>query len=721
MKIGIYFDQEEKIFHIQSRDMSYIFDIMDNGQLGHLYWGKRINSFKKRKRPIDDHQGILTALAQEYPAYGTLDYRFPAYQVQLDNGTTITELRYHSHQIIKGKERLKGLPATYVEDEEEAETLKIRLFDQIAGLELILNYTVYSDYPVITRSALFKNIGDRNFDILQALSTSVDFPDNDYQFLQLSGAWARERNLIKRPLLPGVTAIDSKRGNSSHEQNPFIALLSENADEYHGEVYGFSLVYSGNFLAQAEVNKYHQTRVTMGINPFDFKWKLEKGEEFQTPEVVMVYSDSGLNKMSQFYHEIYRKRLVRGKFRDLERPILINNWEATYFDFNTEKLLKLAREASDLGIELFVLDDGWFGRRNDDTSSLGDWFVNKEKLPEGLKYIADEIKKLGMKFGLWFEPEMISPDSELYEKHPDWCIHVPERKRSLLRSQLVLDLSRKEVCDYIIEQVSSILENTCISYVKWDMNRQMSEIGSAELPPDRQRETAHRYILGLYRVLEEITSRFPDILFESCAGGGGRFDPGMLYYMPQTWTSDNTDAIERLKIQYGTSLVYPLSAMGAHVSAVPNHQVGRITPLKTRGDVAVFGNFGYELDVSCLSSKEKEEIKKQIQFYKSVRKLVQQGKFYRILNPFTDNNTAWMLVSDDREEALAAFYQVLAEPNPGRYSFRLKGLAPEKKYRIIETDEVYGGDELMYAGLEVEIDGFENQDFRSFVWKLESV
>ncbi|NLM96460.1 MAG: alpha-galactosidase [Halanaerobiaceae bacterium] len=721
MEIAIYFDQEEKLFHIQSKDMSYIFDIMDNGQPGHLYWGKKLNAFRKRKRPADDFRGILTALGQEYPAYGTLDYRYPAYQVQRDNGTTITELRYDSHQIIKGKEKLKGLPATYVEDDDEAETLKVRLLDPLAGLEVILSYTVYSDYPVITRSALFKNTGDRYLYILRALSTCVDFPDSDYYFLQLSGAWARERNLIKRPLLPGVVSIDSKRGNSSHEQNPFMALLKGNADEYQGEVYGFSLVYSGNFLAQAEVNRYNQTRVTMGINPFDFRWKLEKGEEFQTPEVVMVYSDSGLNKMSQVFHNIYRKRLARGKYRDLERPVLINNWEATYFDFNTEKILKLAREASELGIELFVLDDGWFGRRNDDTSSLGDWYVNKEKLPEGLKYIADEINKMGMKFGLWFEPEMISPDSRLYEKHPDWCIHVPGRKRSLLRNQLVLDLSRQEVCEYIIEQVSSILESANISYVKWDMNRQMSEIGSAALPADRQRETAHRYILGLYRILEEITSRFPDILFESCAGGGGRFDPGMLYYMPQTWTSDNTDAIERLKIQYGTSLVYPLISMGAHVSAVPNHQVGRITPLKTRADVAFFGNFGYELDLTSLSQEEKEEVKKQIQFYKSVRRLVLEGNFYRLLDPFTGNNTAWMLVSEDREEALAAYYQLLAEPNPGRYSIKLKGLDPDKKYRIVETDEVYGGDELMYAGLEIEINPFRNHDFRSFIWKLESV
>ncbi|MFP4016986.1 MAG: alpha-galactosidase [Halanaerobiales bacterium] len=719
--MGILYDSDNKIFHLQSSKMSYILEIMNNDQLGHVYWGKRLNDFRKRKRPDDDHTGILTAQAQEYPAYGTLDFRYPAYQVQQSNGSTITELEYRSHQIYKGKKKLEGLPATYVENDEEADTLEIELIDDVAELMVTLRYTVFNDSPVVTRSVRFKNIGEEDLNIMRVLSTNVDFPGSDYKILQLSGAWARERDIISRPVEQGIVTIDSKRGNSSHEQNPFIALMDEKADEYHSNVYGFSLVYSGNFLAQVEVNRYNQTRVSMGINPFDFNWKLEPSEEFQAPEVVMVYSDSGLNKMSRVYHRLYRTRLARGKHRDKVRPILINNWEATYFDFSTDKLLNLAEEAGDLGIELFVLDDGWFGQRNDDTSSLGDWIVNTEKLPGGLEYLAEKINKLGMKFGLWFEPEMISPDSELYEKHPDWCIHVPERKRSLLRTQLVLDLSRQDVCDYVIKSVSTILERVPISYVKWDMNRQMSEIGSAELPPDRQRETAHRYMLGLYRILEEITSRFPDILFESCAGGGGRFDPGMLYYMPQTWTSDNTDAVERLKIQYGTSVVYPLSAMGAHVSAVPNHQVGRITPLKTRGDVAMFGNFGYELDITKLSGEEKEEIKEQVKYYKDVRTLVQQGDYYRILSPFESDHAAWMVVSRDRDEALVAYYKVLAEANPAQKIFKLKGLDPDKKYRIVGTDDIYGGDELMYSGLHVDINPWHNWDFRSFIWKLESV
>ncbi|MFW6264628.1 MAG: alpha-galactosidase [Bacillota bacterium] len=719
--MSIRFDQNKRAFFLENKQITYVMEIMDNGQLAHVYWGQKIRNKKILQRPEGDHKGILTALTQEYSAYGTLDFRYPAYQIQLENGTTITDLKYHSYEIVKGKEKLEGLPATYVESEDEAETLKIFLFDELSGLKLTLSYTIFKNYPVISRSVKFENEGKKNFDILRALSVNMDFPDSNFELLQLSGAWARERDIIRRAVEPGVVAIDSKRGASSHEQNPFIALLRANADEFQGEVFGFSLVYSGSFLAQVEVNHYRQTRVTMGINPFDFKWLLQPGESFQTPEVVMVYSNQGLNKMSQVYHQLYRKRLARGKYRDQVRPILINNWEATYFDFTTEKILDLAAKAGKLGIELFVLDDGWFGKRNDDTTSLGDWFVNKEKLPEGLDYLAREINKMGLKFGLWFEPEMISPESELYKKHPDWCIHVPDRKRSLLRNQLTLDLSRQEVCDYIIEKVSTILESVPISYVKWDMNRQMSEIGSASLTANRQRETAHRYMLGLYSILENITSKFPDVLFESCAGGGGRFDPGMLHYMPQTWTSDNTDAVERLKIQYGTSVVYPLSSMGAHVSAVPNHQVGRLTSMDMRADVAFFGNFGYELDITALSDEDLEKIKNQIAYYKGVRELVQKGSFYRLISPFAGNETAWMVVSEDKSQALVAYYRVLAEPNPGTSIFRLKGLSPEKDYKISGLEGIYGGDELMFSGLQIDVNGFHNWDFRSYLWKLDSI
>ena len=436
----------------------------------------------------------------------------------------------------------------------------------------------------------------------------IDFNKDGYDFMQLSGSWGRERHVERIALNTGNKSIESRRGASGHQQNPFIALLSRDANEEHGEVYGFSLVYSGNFLAQAEIDQYNTTRISMGINPFGFSWLLESGETFQTPEVVMVYSSEGIGKMSRIYHKLYRTRLCRGKFRDTVRPVLVNNWEATYFDFNAEKIEDIAKVGKQLGIELFVLDEGWFGKRDNDKTTLGDWVVDKNKLPKGLEYLANRVNKLGMQFGLWFEPEMISPDSDLYRAHPDWCIHVPNRTRSKARTQLILDLSRKGVCDYIITSVSSILKSAPISYVKWDMNRNMTEIGSLLLPAERQRETAHRYMLGLYSVMNSITTSFPNILFESCSGGGGRFDPGILFYMPQTWASDNTDAVERLKIQFGTSIVYPVSTIGSHVSAVPNHQVYRHTSLKMRGDVAMSGNFGYELDLTKFSIEEKEQV-----------------------------------------------------------------------------------------------------------------
>jgi alpha-galactosidase len=727
MKMGITYQPMTRTFHLQANDMSYMMQIVGCGYLAHLYWGKKTrNGGGSRKlrfvyRPfspnpyLSNRRFSLDTLPQEYPAYGNTDFRAPAYQVHLENGSTISDLRYKTHRIYKGKPKLKGLPATYVEHEDEAETLEIVLQDRVIGLHVTLLYTVYERWNVITRSVRFDNNGFERIKLLRALSMNIDFPHADYEWLHLPGAWARERAVERRPLVSGTQSVESRRGASSHQHNPFIALLQKGANEDYGEVYGFSLVYSGNFLAQIEVDQFRTTRVSMGINPFDFTWLLEPGESFQTPEVVMVYSDKGLNGMSQTYHQLYRTRLARGVYRDRQRPILINNWEATYFNFNEEKILRLAKTAAELGIELFVLDDGWFGKRDNDRSSLGDWFVDKRKLPNGLAGLAANINNMGMRFGLWLEPEMVSVDSELYRKHPDWCLHVPNRPRSEGRNQLVLDYSRKEVCDYIIQVISNVLASAPISYVKWDMNRHMTEIGSAALPPERQRETVHRYMLGLYRVMEEITSRFPYILFESCSGGGGRFDPGMLYYMPQTWTSDNTDAVSRLKIQYGTSLVYPISAMGAHVSAVPNHQVHRITSLEMRGHVAMSGNFGYELDLTKLSEEEKAIVKQQVAFYKDIRRLVQFGTFYRILSPFEGNETAWMFVAEDKSEAFVAYFRVLAEANAPLSFLRLKGLDPNKDYEIIGSGEVYGGDELMYVGLNVPE---RRGDFISVIWHL---
>ncbi|WP_276354530.1 alpha-galactosidase [Cohnella caldifontis] len=721
----------ENVFHLFSKEMSYVIQIV-RGYPVHLHWGKRLRddgnwsgmlqlaeraSFSPN--PVaDDYRVSLDTLPQEYPQYGTSDFREPAYQVQLSDGTRITELSYRSHRIYAGKPKLEGLPAVYAEADGEAQTLELELADDYSGLTVTLLYTVFEERNFVTRSArLSLREGAPGLRIRRALSASVDFHDGDYECLYLTGAWARERHIERRRVAPGATRIESRRGASSHTMNPFMALVRPNADEDQGEAFGFSLVYSGNFLAQAEVEQFGMTRVSIGLNPFDFSWKLEAGETFQTPEAVLVYSAEGLGGMSRTYHRLYRTRLCRGVHRDRPRPILANNWEATYFDFNADKIESIAKAGAELGIELFVLDDGWFGKRDNDHSSLGDWVVDRKKLPNGLRDLAERVNKAGLQFGLWFEPEMVSPDSDLYRAHPDWCLHVPGRRRTEARHQLILDMSRQDVRDYLYGALSEIFSACPISYVKWDMNRNMSEIGSAALPEDRQLETAHRYMLGLYELLERITSSFPHILFESCSGGGGRFDPGMLYYMPQTWTSDDTDAVERLKIQYGTSIVYPVSAMGAHVSDVPNHQVHRVTSLTMRGDVAMSGNFGYELDLTKFSGEEKEIVKQQVAAYKELRGLIQTGDMYRLKSPFEGNETAWTFVSEDRREAAVFYFRTLAEPNPPLRRLKLRGLDPELAYRVNGSDDRIAGDRLMVYGWNIPpLQG----DFASVVLRLQA-
>ena len=728
--MGIIFNKENRLFHIKSKKTSYVMRVLETGHLINLYWGRKINSNKidyvVKKRPcgsfladLDNVDALhLEIIPQEYPSYGNPDLRSPAVQIKLANGTTVTDFRYYSHEIYNGKKALQGLPATYVENEDEAETLEITLKDELAGLRVILSYTVFKNYDVITRSCKIVNDSKEEVDVLRALSANVDFRHSDFDLIQLSGSWARERHIIRTPLRNGGQCVESRRGASSHAQNPFIALVSKDTTEDKGEVYGFNLVYSGNFLANVEVDMHSNARAQIGINPFDFAWNLEAGDEFQTPEAVMVYSPNGLTEMSHIYHDLYRERLCRGTHRDKERPILINNWEATYFDFNNEKIKDIAKESSNLGIELFVLDDGWFGERNNDDCSLGDWFVNEEKLKGGLSSLVKDINEMGMQFGLWFEPEMISPKSKLYEEHPDWCIHIEGRVRSEARKQLILDLSREEVCDAVIEMLTNVLKSAPISYVKWDMNRNMTEIGSPAWPAKKQKEVAHRYMLGLYKILENITTNFPNILFESCSGGGGRFDGGMLYYMPQTWTSDDTDAIERLKIQEGTSLVYPVSTMGSHVSAVPNHQVHRITPLHTRGVVAMAGSFGYELDITKMTDEEKEEVKSQVKFYKNIRKTIQFGDLYRLKSAFDSNEAAWMNISKDGNNLVVSYVKKYAEANVLPKRLKLKALDENSLYEISETGEVFGGDELMYIGLEI---GELNGDYQARSWTLRRI
>ena len=710
----IHYEPQNRVFNIQGARSSYLIQILRDGYLVHLHWGGQVRSYhggaavRHADRAFspnpyaEDRAFSLDTIPQEYPAYGNTDFRAPAIQLEWPDGSRITDFRYASHRIFAGKPALAGLPATFVEADSEAQTLEITLRDTLYPVAVVLSYTVFRGTDILTRSVRIINDSDAAVRILKAASLNVDFRDDQFELLHLSGTWGRERQVIRKKVDAGIYAVESRRGASSHQHNPFVALLRPGATETAGEVYAINLVYSGNFRAQVEVDGFYSTRLNIGINPFEFTWTLNPGESFQTPEAVMAYSPAGLGDLSRSLHRLYRRRLCRGPHRDLERPILINNWEATYFDFDDETITGIAQSASPLGIELLVLDDGWFGKRNDDHSSLGDWTVNREKLPQGLEGLAAKVKGLGMKFGLWVEPEMVSPDSNLYRSHPDWCLHVPGRNRSESRNQLVLDYSRTEVQDYIIGEMSAILDNPSISYIKWDMNRNMTEAGSAALPAGQQKEVFHRYILGLYRVLETIVTRYPHVLFESCSGGGGRFDPGMLYYMPQTWTSDNTDAIARLRIQQGTSLAYPAISMGSHVSAVPNHQVHRSTGLAMRGHVAMAGNLGYELDLRQLTTAEKAEMTEQITFYKRIRPIVQFGDLYRLKDAFVGNETAWQYVSEDGLEVVAFYYRVLGQAQDPFVNLRLQGLDPAASY---QTDDgvVYGGDELMAFGLPVPV------------------
>jgi alpha-galactosidase len=730
--MAIEFRPDEQAFFLQAGDSTYVMRVLPLGRLVHLYWGPGLNpqsmsrALELRDRafgpnPVDiEARYSLDSITLEYPVAGTGDYRSPALEIlQPSDGSRVLDLRYKEHRILLGKPPLPGLPATFA-NAEEAQTLVVDLVDAHLGLLVSLSYTVFEDLPVIVRSASLRNDGASSLIVQRALSTSVDYSSNyaGYQFVQLSGAWARERDLFTSSLRPGMQSIESRRGASSHQHNPFFALAELGDNEEHGKVFGFNLVYSGSFFAGVELDSHDVVRAQLGLNSYDFAWNLLPGEEFHTPEAVMVFSENGLGGMSRTYHRLYREHLCRGEWARKPRPIVINNWEATYFQFDADKLEAIARPAAELGMEVFVLDDGWFGHRDDDRSSLGDWAVDRRKLPGGLEDLAERIKSHGLEFGLWFEPEMISDDSDLYRTHPDWCLHVPGRPRSPGRNQLILDFSRADVREEIYGQIAETLRSVPIAYVKWDMNRHMSEIGSARLAPGAQQETAHRYMLGLYEFLERITSEFPHVLFEGCSGGGGRFDPGILHYMPQSWTSDNSDAVARLKVQYGTSLVYPWSSVSAHVSVVPNHQLGRVTPFRTRGDVAFTGAFGYELDISQLSAQDREEVKRQTSLYKECRLLLMEGDLYRLRSPFKSNGAAWMVVASDKSEAVVTRVTILAIANSNLEFLPLRGLDPAATYEVAETSERYGGDYLMQIGLPIPE---RHGDFLSSLWRLRRV
>ena len=711
--MAIVFHKESRCFHLYNNEVSYIIRIMENEQLEQLYYGKRIHDREdftyfheecmRSQMSINvPEPGILSMqyTKQEFPTYGTGDYRSPALTIVQENGSRIVNFTYASHEIYNGKKDILPLPATYVENEDEAQTLEVTLHDAVMDTDLILSYTIYEEYPVLTRNAKICHKGSEKIVLDKIMSASVEFNDMDYEMVQLSGGWARERYVKNRKLEMGIQSIQSLNGTcSGAEQNPFLALKRPHTTENQGEVYGFSLVYSGNHLGQVEVSTFDMTRVMMGINPEDFSWELTQGESFQTPEVVMVYSDQGLNKMSQTYHRIYRKRLMHGTWRDQARPILLNNWEATYFDFDEKKILDIAKEASKIGIDMFVLDDGWFGKRDSDNSGLGDWYVNENKIKGGLANLISKINDLGMKFGIWFEPEMVSEDSDLYREHPEWAIKIPGRNPMRSRYQLVLDMSNPEVIEYLYNSISDILKNNNIEYVKWDMNRSISDWYSTCLPSSRQGEQPHRYILGLYELLGRLITDFPHILFEGCSGGGGRFDAGMLYYSPQIWCSDNTDAHERTFIQYGTSFFYPISTVGSHVSAVPNHQTGRITSLDTRGIVAMAGSFGYELDLSTLTEEEKETMKEQVKKYRQYQLLIHNGDYYRLTNPHNSRIAAWQWNDNTNGNVLVQGVVFRAVANMVRDKIKLMGVDALAKYKLKGNGEIYSGMALMTGGI----------------------
>jgi alpha-galactosidase len=713
MSVSFYEDQQ--LFKLDTKNTTYAFGIVDEDKfLGHIYYGASLKDYHIRylmrtgENPFvpsvndRDRVSFLDSFAMEYPAHGLGDYRESCISIRTPRGNVGLSLSYVSHEILQGKKSFSNLPSSFGE-EQDCTTLLVLCQDSVTGIQVLLQYGVFEEEDVITRSVKVMNAGTEPVYLTKVFSACLDMDNKGFEAISLHGSWARERQIQSVPVSHGKYSVESIRGESSHQDHPFMALKTASATQETGEVYAMHFVYSGNFKVQVQADQFDQVRMVMGIHPQDFTWKLEAGEEFQAPEVVMVYSGEGLGKMTRSLHDFYRKHLIRSSYKDKKRPILINNWEATYFDFDTDKLIAIAKQASELGIEMLVMDDGWFGNRCDDNRALGDWFVNEEKIKGGLKYLVDEVNKLGMKFGIWFEPEMISPDSELYRAHPDWAIAIPGRRASLCRNQYVLDLTRKEVRDYAYEAVAKILRSANIEYVKWDMNRQLSDIGSAALPADRMGELYHRYVLAVYEMQERLVTEFPYLLLENCSGGGARFDPGMLYYSPQIWCSDDTDAIERLKIQEGTAMIYPLSSMGAHVSDCPNHTVGRVTPFETRGYVALAGTFGYELDVTKIPEEDRAMIPAQTAMYHKYNDLVREGDYYRIAS-YAENHyyDCYGVVSKDKKEALFTFVQVLNRPNYHSRRVQLQGLAPEKVYSIEGEEGTYTGELLMKAGINIQ-------------------
>lgn len=698
----------EPFFHLQGKDVSYILEVSKEGHLYHRYFGRKLGHLPSAYQPTlpvwasyDADTGVsLEDAPQEYPSYGLTDLKTPAYRIKNKEGNTLCAPVFQSYALYQGKKPLPGLPAVY-DNANTAQTLEITMEDAVAGVRLIHSFSVFEEFDLVCRSTRIESVSGAPITILAAASACLDLPDAGYEAVYLTGRWTRERQVTKLPLRQGKVELSNARGGSGHQINPFVMLAKEGTTETAGDVYGFCLVYSGDHATVIEESQYHTTRVITGINPQEFEATVETS--FQTPECILAYSPDGFGRLSRTYHDVIRTNLCRGKWKERPRPIVINNWEATVFDFDEEKLLAIAEQASKVGIEMFVLDDGWFGKRDDENCSLGDWVVNTRKLPNGIKGLAEKMNGLGLSFGLWFEPEMVSPDSDLYRAHPDWAIRVPGRSPVQSRFQLVLDLTKPEVCDYLIESVSAVLSSANITYVKWDMNRHIGDMPRLGYN--------HAYILGLYKIVDALTTRFPDVLFESCSGGGGRFDAGLLYYMPQVWTSDNTDAIDRCRIQYGTSMAYPPAVMSAHVSSLAYNRHN--APLKTKADVAYGAIFGYELDLTKLDSKDLEAIRTQIQFYKQIQSVVLWGDFYRLSSPFEGRLCAWESAAKDQSEAFACAVMLMAEEFERKPILKFAGLDPDAVYEEKLTGRRYGGDVLLYMGIEVD---FPRGDFMSVVY-----
>lgn len=710
--MAVRFDEKKNLFTLQTLDSTYQMKVDDHGVLLHTYYGAPADEtdFSYLIGPEDrgfsgqpgdekkDRTYSMDYYPLEYPVQGNGDFRVKALKAGFEGEVLALDLRFVSYELEKGKYSLPGLPALFEAEAGEVETLKITLKDRLEEIYVTLFYGVFEKKNVITRAASIENRSGKNVTLKRALSFGLDFMEGDMDLIHFYGKHAGERQFERRNLPHGITEISSSRGTSSHHHNPFVILCDKDTTEDFGNAYGVSFIYSGGFKIQMEKDQVDGIRLVCGLDDEEFLWKLAQGETFVTPEAALSYSEKGLTALSDQFQKAYHANLIRSPWKDKKRPTLVNNWEATYFGFDAEKLLKIAGEAADLGLDMLVLDDGWFGKRDDDNSGLGDWFVNEKKLGCTMKELVDRVNALGLKFGIWLEPEMVSEDSDLYRTHPDWVLQIPGREPNRSRNQLVLDLSRKEVREYMKKFIDDTLSCANISYVKWDMNRSVDNVYSAADPTLSQGAIRHKYVLGLYEVMEDMLTRHPDLLLEGCSGGGGRFDAGMLYYAPQIWCSDNTDAIERLRIHYGTSFAYPMSSVSAHVSVCPNHQNGRVTPFKTRGICAMQGSFGYELDLSKLSEEDKAEARRQITVYNENWELFQSGSYYRLNSPMENHDyTAWSYVSKDQRKASLSVIYTDLHGNPKPVRVKLKGLKKDASYDVDGT--VYTGTALMRGGL----------------------